>query len=79
MVGLVRRQEAMRTKLVALEALNEGQRDRATVTTLAAEHAADAKRISVLEQKPAEVNELKQQLSAVARELKTRDDLVAQR
>ena len=47
--------------------------------TLAAQHEADAAKIASLERKVAEVDDLKQQLSAVIEELKARDKLVAQR
>jgi Mg2+ and Co2+ transporter CorA len=57
-----------------------------TVATLVAQHAADATqmeqqaaKIASLERRVAEVGDLKQQLSAVIRELKARDNLVAQR
>ena len=59
--------------------LNEIQKEHATVATLVAQHEADATKIAVLEQKVAEVDDLKQQLSAVIQELKARDNLVAQR
>ena len=59
--------------------LNEMQKEQATVATLVDQHAADAAKIASLEQKVAEVDDLKQQLSAVLQELKARDNLVAQR
>jgi hypothetical protein len=52
--------------------LNEMQKDRATI-------AAQNQKIVSLEQKVAEVDDLKQQLSAVIQELKAQDKLVAQR
>ncbi len=59
--------------------LNEVQKERATVATLVAQHEADAAKIASLARKVAEVDDLKQQLSAVIQELKGRGKLVAQR
>jgi len=59
--------------------LNEMQKDHATVASLVAEHQADARKIAVLEQKVAEVQDLKQQLAAVIQALKAHDNRVAQR
>ncbi len=59
--------------------LNEMQKEQATVATLVDQHAADAAKIASLERKVAEVDDVKQQLSAVIQELKTREKLVAQR
>lgn len=59
--------------------LNEMQKEQTTVATLVAQHEADAEKIASLERKVAEVDDLKQQLSAVVQELKARDKLVAQR
>lgn len=58
--------------------LNEMQKEHATVSALAAQHEADAAKITALAQKVADVDELRQQLSAVIQELK-RDKFVAQR
>jgi hypothetical protein len=55
------------------------QKEQATVATLVDQHAADAAKIASLERKVAEVDDVKQQLSAVIQELKTREKLVAQR
>ena len=59
--------------------LNETQKEHSTVATLVAQHEADAERIASLERKVAEVDDLKQQLSALILELKAQDKLVAQR
>lgn len=56
--------------------LNEMQREH---SALVAQHEADVARIGALEQKVAEVDDLKQQLSTVIEELKARNKLVAQR
>jgi hypothetical protein len=59
--------------------LNEMQKEHSTVDSLVAQREADATKIAALEQKVAEVDDLKQQLSTVIQELKARDKLVAQR
>ena len=59
--------------------LNEMQKEHAKVATLVTQHEADATKIASLEHKVAEVDDLKQQLSAVIQELKARDNLVAKR
>jgi hypothetical protein len=56
--------------------LNEMQREHSALVT---QHESDVARIAALEQKVAEVDNLKQQLSAVIEELKARNKLVAQR
>jgi hypothetical protein len=49
------------------------------IVSLEGKHDADAAKIASLERKVAEVNEQQRQLSAVIRELKARDNVVAQR
>jgi hypothetical protein len=52
--------------------------DHTTVTMLVVQHDLDAAKIASLERKVAEVDDLKQQLSAVILELKARNNLAAQ-
>jgi hypothetical protein len=59
--------------------LNEMQKEHCTVASLVTQHEADAAKIASLEQRVADFDDLRQQLSAVIQELNARDKLVAQR